>query len=238
MQCVVLAGGLGTRMLPRTEATPKTLLEVSGAPFASHQLRLLAGQGVRRVVYSIGHLGQQIRAFVGDGRRFGLEEVCYVDEGDCPMGTAGALRQAMESGALAERFFLLYGDSYLPTALAPIWAAADGHPALMTVHRNEGRWDASNVVFRNGRVVLYEKGRPDAAAIGMDHIDYGLAVLTRGTASEIPAGRQDLADFYHRLSREGRLAGYEVAERFYEIGSPAGLAELEAYLGHRHRGLP
>lgn len=233
MQCVILAGGLGTRMRPHTETIPKALLEVSGEPFAAHQLRLLAGQGVGRVVYCIGHLGQQMREFVGDGRRFGLEKVCYVDEGDELRGTGGALRLALDEGLLEDRFFLLYGDSYLPTAYGPVWEVAKGHAALMTVHRNEGRWDASNVIFREGRVVLYEKGRQDAQAIGMAHIDYGLSVLARAVAAELPPGRSDLANLYHRLSLEGRLAGHEVSQRFYEIGSPVGLAGLEDYLRRR-----
>lgn len=232
MQCVILAGGLGTRMRPHTERLPKTLLEVNGEPFAAHQLRLLAAQGVTRVAYCIGHLGQQITEFVGDGSRFGLEAVAWVDEGPSLRGTAGALRLAFDRGVLEERFFLLYGDSYLPAPMRPVWdaALATGLP-LMTVHRNEGRWDGSNAIFRDGRVLLYEKGRKDAAAIGMAHIDYGLAVLPRDLVAEVPGGMAaDLADLYHRLSLTGRLAGFEVTERFYEIGSPAGLAELEAFL--------
>ena len=233
MQCVILAGGLGTRMQPLTRRLPKTLLPVRGRPFAEYQLGWLADQGVRSVVYCIGHLGDEVRAFVGDGERWALR-VAYADEGSRLMGTGGALRLAADAGLLDPGFFVLYGDSYLPLRIAPIWTAAgDGTAPLMTVLRNAGRWDASNVIFRDGRVLLYEKGRSDAAAIGMEHIDYGLAILTRDIVAAMIPGRRphDLAVLYGELARQGRLAGYEVTQRFYEIGSPAGLRDLEAYLG-------
>jgi NDP-sugar pyrophosphorylase family protein len=232
MQCVILAGGLGTRMQPQTLRLPKTLLPVLGRPFAEYQLGWLAGQGVGSVVYCIGFLGEQVRAFVGDGGRWGLR-VAYVDEGSRLMATGGALRLACDAGVLERGFLVLYGDSYLPIEIAPVWQASRwGRDPLMVVLRNRGSWDASNAIFRDGRVLHYEKGRSDAAAIGMEHIDYGLSVLPRDiVAGMIPSGRpHDLAALYGELSREGRLAGFEVTQRFYEIGSPAGLSDLEEHL--------
>ena len=113
---VVLAGGLGTRMRDAAPGLPKALVPVLGEPFAFHQLRLLASQGVREVVYVIGHLGSQIRAAVGDGDAFGLG-VSYVDEGESLRGTGGALRFAHDRGTLPDVFGVLYGDSYLPIDL-------------------------------------------------------------------------------------------------------------------------
>ena len=214
-----------------TERLPKALIAVAGQPFAHYQLDWLAGQGVRRVVYSLGHLGHLIRDFVGDGRDWGLEITC-VDEGNDLLGTAGAIRLAIDKGVMDEGFFVLYGDSFLPIALAPVWRASHwgAHP-LMTVYRNDGRWGESNVIYRDGRVALYEKGRR-AAALGMRHIDYGLTVLTRGAVVErVPAeATADLGAVFNRLSRDGGLLGYEVFERFYEIGSAEGLAALEDFL--------
>lgn len=233
LQCAVLAGGLGTRMRPRTEAVPKALLPVLGAPFADWQLALLAEQGVERVVFCTGYRGEMLRAHVGDGSRYGLS-VTWSDEGADLRGTAGAIRLALDRGVLDDAFLVLYGDSYLPAGVAgpeTAWRRS-GAPALMTVLRNEGRWDRSNCVYRGGRVVLYDKRRPAERRGEMHWIDYGLSVLTRAAIEEhVPAGAvADLAEVHHRLSVTGRLAGFEVHERFYEAGSPEGLRELEAYL--------
>jgi NDP-sugar pyrophosphorylase family protein len=232
MQCLILAGGLGTRMKPMTDRLPKALIPVAGQPFAHYQLNWLARRGVHRVVFALGHLGDHIRNFVGDGRRWGLEITC-VDEGDRLLGTAGAIRLAIDEGVMDKGFFVLYGDSFLPIELAPVWQASRrGECPLMTVFRNDGRWDESNVVFRDGRVAHYEKGRTDAAALGMRYIDYGLTVLTReAVANQVPAGAAaDLGAVFQRLSQDGVLLGHEIFERFYEIGSAEGLAALEAYL--------
>jgi N-acetyl-alpha-D-muramate 1-phosphate uridylyltransferase len=228
MQCVILAGGLGMRMRPATETMPKALLPVAGEPFAAHQLRLLRRGGVTDVVYCIAHLGEQVRAFVGDGGQFGLN-VTYVDEGEQLMGTAGALRLASDAGVLHDHFLVVYGDSYLPIDLRPVEAtfARLAQPALMTVFHNRGQWVPSNVIFDGRSVVRYDK----RAATGMEWVDYGLSVLDADLVTKIPAGDPvDLADVFRQLSAAGRLAGLEVDERFYEVGSPSGLQELEAVL--------
>lgn len=232
MQCVILAGGLGTRLRPVTETIPKGLVLVAGRPFAHHQLEWLAREGVTNVVYSIGHLGEQLREAIGDGGRFGLE-VAYVDEGRDLRGTAGALRLALERGVLDESFAVLYGDSYLPIGLDPVREAfrETDLPALLVVYRNDGRYDTSNAVVEGGRVVLYDKRRESGRDDELRWIDCGLSILSRELVEQrVPPGRADLADLYHELSVDGLLAAHEVSERFYEVGSPEGLAELERYL--------
>ena len=205
MQCVILAGGLGTRMRPLTESCPKTLLPVRGRPFAYHQLHWLASQGVSEVVYCIGHRGDLIR-------RYWAMESCpvrsigWVDEGERLRGTGGALRLACQQGVLEDSFLVIYGDSFLPVRFAPVWQAFQNRaePALMTVLRNEGRWDSSNVVYEDGRVVLYDK-RP---APEMHHIDYGLLAFRRELFEEFTPEVFDLAVLMHELSVGGRLSGH------------------------------
>ncbi len=235
LQCVILAGGLGARMRPLTERLPKVLLPVAGEPFAHHQLTHLARQGVREVVLSIGHQGEQVRAYVGDGSKWGLA-VSFLEDGPTLLGTAGALREGLRQGLIRSPFLTLYGDSYLPVDQREVVTAftAAGAPALMTVYRNSDAWDRSNVVFGGTRVRLYDK-RPGAAVPQMQHIDYGLSVLTKDPLLRlVPAtGAWDLAEVFHQLSVEGLLAGHEVRQRFYEIGSPAGLADLEHHLRGR-----
>jgi NDP-sugar pyrophosphorylase family protein len=231
-QIVVLGGGLGSRIETLAGELPKSLIPILGEPFVHHQLRLLASQEIRDVVYVIGFRGEQIRAAVGDGSDFGLT-VSYVDEGDELHGTGGALRFAHEAGSLDEVFGVVYGDSYLPVDLGPVWAAFDSSesPALMTVLRNDDRWDRSNAVFEDGRVVSYDK-RIDGRDARTQWIDYGLSVLRREVVESIPGGGAtcDLGDVDRELSLQGDLAGFEVSTRFFEVGSPEGVAALESHL--------
>jgi NDP-sugar pyrophosphorylase family protein len=222
----ILAGGLATRMRPVTERIPKALIEVAGRPFIEHQLTLLRREGVARVVLCVGFLGEMIEASVGDGARFGLK-VSYSFDGARLLGTGGALRHALPM--LGEQFFVLYGDSYLDIAYAPVQAAfrSSGKPTLMTVFRNEGRWDTSNVLFDGERVVRYDKRHPSAE---MKFIDYGLGILNGDVLRATRDEAFDLSDLYAALARDGRLAGYEATTRFYEIGTPSGLAEADGYL--------
>ena len=223
----LLAGGLATRLDAIAAGKPKSLVPVAGEPFIAHQLRLLRREGITRVVLCVGHLGAMIEACVGDGSAFGLS-VVYQFDGDTLLGTGGALRQALP--LLGERFLVLYGDSYLDIPFAPVQQAFErsGAPALMTVLRNEGKWDTSNVVFDGTRIVGHDKRLRDPRML---HIDYGLSVASAEIFAARRAGQPfDLADLYGSLAAEGRLAGYEVSPRFYEIGTPQGLADTDAFL--------
>lgn len=226
----ILAGGLATRLKPITENIPKALVDVAGKPFILRQLAHLREQGVHRVVLCVGYLGEQIRDVVGDGAAYGLA-VSYSQDWPKLLGTGGALKMALP--LLGSQFFVLYGDSYLPID----FSAVERHfldcrkPALMTVHRNADQWDKSNVLFADNAIVEYNKRIP---TVEMKHIDYGLGVVSAQVlADEDTAGTFDLADVYHRLSVAGKLAGYEVQERFYEIGSHKGLAEAADYFKRR-----
>jgi N-acetyl-alpha-D-muramate 1-phosphate uridylyltransferase len=221
----ILAGGLATRLKPITETIPKALVDVAGKPFILRQLDYLKRQGVSRVVLCVGYLSDQIRAVVGDGSGCGLF-VTYSQDWPQLLGTGGALKLALPF--LDSKFLVLYGDSYLPIDFADVERAflASGQPALMTVQRNAGKWDTSNVLFSDNRIVEYNKRLPTAE---MRHIDYGLGAISSEILADLPEGPFDLADVYHQLSLSGKLAGYEVAERFYEIGSHEGLAETAEY---------
>jgi NDP-sugar pyrophosphorylase family protein len=224
----ILAGGLGTRLYSLTERLPKALIEINGEPFLAHQLRLLRTRGIERVVLCLGQHGECIREYAGDGARFGLA-IDYSFDGPVLLGTAGAVRNALP--LLGDAFFVMYGDSYLPCSYRDVAEAfhaallAAGQPGLMTVYRNEGRWDASNVEFAEGRIVAYDKKNRTAR---MQHIDYGLGVFSRAAFEDAP--HADLAELYGDLLRRNQLAAFEVHERFYEIGSFEGIAELARHL--------
>jgi N-acetyl-alpha-D-muramate 1-phosphate uridylyltransferase len=221
----ILAGGLATRLRPITESIPKAIVDVAGKPFIIRQLEYLRHQGVKRAVLCTGYLGDQIQSVVGDGTEFGIE-VQYSQDWPALMGTGGALKQALPF--LEPEFMILYGDSYLPIDFAAVENTfmKSGKVALMTILRNEGKGDKSNVLFRDGKIIEYNKSLPRAE---MKYIDYGLGIMQSEVIAEQPAGPFDLADVYHTLSTMGQLAAYEVNERFYEIGSPQGLAETIGY---------
>jgi MurNAc alpha-1-phosphate uridylyltransferase len=233
LQCVILAGGRGTRMRPLTDTIPKALVPVLGAPFAGWQLSWLATHGLKKVTFSVGYKAGMIRDYVGDGRRWSLD-VEYVDEGEDLRGTGGALRLALDQGVLEESFFLLYGDSFLPVDMRWVEASweAVSQPAMMAVFRNDNQWDSSNVIFHDGLVQLYDKSRPADPLAEMKWIDYGLSVLSRDLIEhKVQSGTvSDIADVLHDVSVSGQLAGLEVHDRFYEIGSATGLSDLERYV--------
>ena len=219
----ILAGGLGTRLYPLTVRIPKALVEINGEPFLGHQLRLLRARGIEHVVICIGQHGERIQEFAGDGRLFGLA-VDYSADGPVLLGTAGAIRNALPM--LGDAFFVLYGDSYLPCSYAAVQRAFEdaGQPGLMTVYRNQGRWDTSNVEFSGGSIVAYDKKNRTA---GMQYIDYGLGVFKH---EAFDGSHADLAAVYADLLSTNQLAAFEVPERFYEIGSFDGIQELSEYL--------
>lgn len=224
-QVCILAGGLGTRLGGYVREVPKPLLEVAGEPFLMHQLRLLAAHGASEVLLCVGYRGELIESRIGS-ERFGMR-IDYSFDGPGLDGTLGALRRARP--LLGERFLVLYGDTYLRIdygALARTWSES-GLPAVMAVLRNEGRWDTSNAVYRDGMVVSYDKRAPGPA---MEWIDYGLGGLESGALDRAPKFERDLAVLYKHLAEAGELLGFQAGERFYEIGTPAALAETEVFL--------
>jgi transaldolase len=231
MQCVILAGGLGTRMRAFTEKIPKSLIPIGTGPFLHYQLHWMANQGVSNVVICLGYRGNLIRDYAGEGTRWGLQ-IRYVDEGDQLRGTAGALRLALDSGVLEPTFLVTYGDSFLPVDFPEIWEVfeSSGDDALMTVLKNADQWDRSNACFNGRKVTLYDKNlrqKPE----NMAYIDYGLMAFLKSTIEREVSPHQvaDLANLLHALSIRGRLAGLEMKERFFEIGSPQGLADFKQY---------
>lgn len=227
----ILSGGLATRLRPITETIPKSMVLVAGEPFVVHQLRMLAGQGFKKVVLLCGFLGEQIQSCIGDGSQFGLE-VSYSFDGDVLRGTGGAVKKALP--LLGSKFMLIYGDSWCPTNYRTIWEffAESRMLGLMTVFENNNQWDTSNVQFEEGRIINYDKTARTAA---MRYIDYGVGTY-RSTAFDSWGNDEafDLSSVQRRLLQSNQLVGFPVTERFYEIGSPTGLQEADAMMRAFH----
>jgi NDP-sugar pyrophosphorylase family protein len=223
----LLAGGMATRLRPITEKIPKLLVEVAGEPFFSHQLRLLKKNGLTKIVLCVGYLGEKIVELYGDGSKWGVQ-IEYAFDGPKLLGTGGALIAALPK--LGDTFYVLYGDSYLPVDYRAVgdFFLRSGQLGLMTVYENHGRYDTSNVEFAGGTIKDYDKKHRTPA---MRHIDYGLGVFRAAAFDGFPRDAVvDLAAVQTQLCARGQLAGYEMKQRFYEIGSHEGLNELDALL--------
>jgi len=227
MPVAILAGGMATRLRPITEKIPKLLVEVAGEPFFSHQLRLLKKNGLTRIVLCVGYLGDAIVEQYGDGSKWGVQ-IEYSFDGEKLLGTGGALIRALPK--LGETFYVLYGDSYLPIDYRAVGRSFlnSGKLGLMTVFANHEAYDASNVWFENDRLHLYSKKEKVPQ---MCHIDYGLGLFCAAAFDGYPRDAVvDLATVQTDLARRNELAGCEIKERFYEIGSHNGLKDLDQHL--------
>lgn len=227
---VLLAGGKATRLRPVTETIPKSLLEVAGKPFIDHQLELIKRNNITQVVICVSYLGGQVRDFAGDGSRYGLK-IDYSFDGDTLLGTGGTIKYALD--LLDDKFFVMYGDSYLTADFKIIsdYFLTGDKSGLMTVFKNKGKWDKSNIDFRDGKIINYDKSIENK---NMEYIDYGLGILTKRAFEDFKNDKVfDLEAVYKNLLRKEELLGYEVSERFYEIGSFRGLEETQAFLENK-----
>jgi NDP-sugar pyrophosphorylase family protein len=233
-QIVILAGGLGTRMQDHFPDIPKALIPIQGKTFLQHQLELLQKNGVTQVLLITGHLSSAIEDFVSKLKIPGLN-VQVFNEGPLRRGTGGALRFALDQGALSENFFLLYGDSYLPVDYAQIWKEylSAGRPLLMSVFKNKNQLEKGNVEFdaRKKQVILYDKFQTLKKSAELEYVDYGLSAFAKSVITQIPSDTAyDLSQLYHELSLKDQVAGHEVFTRFYEVGSPLGLRDFNEFL--------
>ena len=227
MQCLILAGGLATRLKPITENIPKGMLPINGKPFLEYQIELLRKNHITNIVLCIGYKGEMIENYFNDGSSFGVN-ISYSREKSL-LGTGGAIRNAYE--LLHEKFIILYGDAYLNVDYQKIINHMDNllSLALLVVYKNEGSFDTSNVRFLDDKFIFYDKDNPSD---DMQYIDYGMSILSKSIVDEfIPFNTvYDLADCYNQLSKNHQLAGLEVFERFYEIGSFSGLEEFKGFI--------
>ena len=227
MQCLILAGGLATRLKPITENIPKGMLPINGKPFLEYQIELLRKNHITNIVLCIGYKGEMIENYFNDGSSFGVN-ISYSREKSL-LGTGGAIRNAYE--LLHEKFIILYGDAYLNVDYQKIINHMENmlSLALLVVYKNEGSFDTSNVRFLDDKFIFYDKDNPSD---DMQYIDYGMSILSKSIVDEfIPFNTvYDLADCYNQLSKNHQLAGLEVFERFYEIGSFSGLEEFKGFI--------
>jgi NDP-sugar pyrophosphorylase family protein len=186
----ILCGGMGTRLGKETEFRPKAMVEVNGRPWIHHQLDSLMVRGLSRFVLCIGHLGNH---FFG---RMGEYPVCYSLDGNIPLGTGGAVKNALH--LLGDEFFVMYGDSYLPI----------DYELIFEQHRASGK--LATMTTWNG-------------------VDFGMNIFTKEAFDGFD-GPFDIHRVFDSLRAQDQLAIYKSPSRFFEIGSPEGLAEVRKLL--------
>jgi NDP-sugar pyrophosphorylase family protein len=226
---LILAGGMGTRIRALlAEGLPKSLVPVDGEPFVDRQMRLIARKGFRKVVFCVGYAAEPLIERLGNGSDFGLQ-IDYSSDGDGLLGTAGAIKKALRS-TKDEDVAVMYGDSYLDVEYMPIYETfkQSNKNALITVYRNDGKLIKSNMLLRNGSILAYDKSA--AAPKDMAHVDFGLSFYKRAVFESVTDVPMDLSVITQKLIAENQLAGYEVTTRFYEVGTPEGVRDLESYL--------
>jgi N-acetyl-alpha-D-muramate 1-phosphate uridylyltransferase len=223
----ILAGGLATRLRPLTEKFPKALIDIHGKPFIEYQLELICQQGFQDVVLCVGYEGKQIEDYIRSNIKLGLS-IQFSYDGDTLLGTGGSIKKAFP--LLSDPFIVLYGDSYLLADYQSIlqrFLSDTQHTALMTVYENADLYDKSNVVFEKEKLVRYDKKSKTSA---MRHIDWGLGIIKKAALEGYNTLPFDLAELYTNLSKQQKLMGVEIFQRFYEIGSYTGIEEFKKFV--------
>lgn len=226
MQVVIFCGGLATRLGSLSKHIPKSMIEVQGKPFLSYQLDQLKHHKITDVVLCVGHLSKHIQSYFKDGSDFGVH-ITYSYDTEKLLGPIGALKHAEPH--LTSTFFTLYGDSYVFVNYKDIhsYFKEKKAKALMTVYHNNDKYDQSNLVINNDRVIQYG-GQKTAK---MTYIDYGVSLFHKSILDDIPNNAFcSTADFYTKVVQKHQLYAYEVDTRFYHIGTPTALTEFKTYI--------
>jgi len=229
--CVVLAGGLGTRLREVTGGLiPKAMVPVNGRPFIDYKLYGLFKLGVTDVTLLVGELGSQIQAHLKD---FDLLNVRIVHDGDTLRGTGGSIRSVIDE--LPRYFWVTYGDTYVVADLDAAESAFQSRGGrVMTVWKNSDFLETSNVTISRSQVIRYEK---QAQPGSHQWIDFGLIRFDRGDFLGFAADETwDLSEVLIRLIEAGELGAWEVATRFWDVGTPQALTSTEGEFRSRDWG--
>lgn len=230
----ILAGGFGTRLGALVAETPKCMLSINAKPFVDWQLDLLIKNGYSDFIFCVSYQSELIQRYLGDGSKKGIR-IQYSMDGETQLGTGGAILNALP--LLGKSFGVIYGDSYLPINYLAVEEEflTSNSQALMTVYENQNQLDASNVEFLDGRILNYEKGSKSQRML---HIDYGITFFKEAAFQPwMSQSKFDLAQVCHQLAANEQLSGFEVFERFYEIGSVQGIKEFSTYLEETYNEL-
>lgn len=226
-QIVVLTGGKATRLYPVTKDIPKSMIKINGVPFISHQINLFKKNNISDVVLCIGVFSDQIIDYVGDGSKLGVSVKYSVEHATELLGTLGALIKAHD--LLSDIFFVTFGDSYLEIDYQRIYDEFihSNKMGMMTVYKNNSKYVSNNTAIKNKLVTKYDKSN----SIEFEYVDYGISIFRKKVLDFFPREKNlDLTILNQKLIFMNELAAYEVYQKFYEIGTFEGIADLELHL--------
>lgn len=224
-QATILAGGLGTRLLPFTETNPKPMIEVAGVPFLEHLILQIKSFGIRRVLCLLGYLPEKIMDYFGDGSAFGVEIKYSVTP--TAYDTGSRLRATIDE--LDDEFLLMYCDNYAPIDFSAAERSFHDSDSLIqiTVYANEDGYTKDNLIAENNRVIVYDKTRKSENLHG---VDIGYAFVKREVLERIPDENVNFeATVYPGVVAEGRMGAYLTRHRYYSIGSWERMALTEEF---------
>ena len=215
---MILAAGRGERLRPLTDHTPKPLIEVGGKPLIEHHLERLAAAGIQRVVINLAHLGEQIRAHLGDGERWGLT-IEYSMEGERAedaLETAGGIRQALDR--LGERFLLVNGDVLADIDYAELLRRdlSDASLAHLLLVDNPPHNPSGDFALGDNRLETQ----------GDDRLTYaGIGLFQRALFADLPTGRRALGPVLREAIDAGQVSGEHHRGDWLDVGTKERLAE-------------
>lgn len=226
-QIVILAGGLGTRLGSLTKDIPKSMVPILGKPFLEHQIDLCKKNGIGEIILCVGHLWEKIFEHFQYGQEYGIK-ISYSIERK-RLDTGGALKNA--NRFLQDEFFVMYGDSYLTADWKKIENdfRISGKQGLMTVFENNWQIEPSRVLLSADRKTIAEYNK-DAPRKEMQFSEYGLNIFQRDLLNKIREESFPISRYFNLLIAENQLAASISPTRFYEIGCPEGLKDLETFL--------
>jgi NDP-sugar pyrophosphorylase family protein len=226
MRAVILAGGLGERISSKYPDTIKSLIEFNNKPFIYYQLELLKRNGFNEVVICSGHGASELVKYLSK-HDFNMK-ITLSNDGDKLLGTGGAIKKALPY--LNSEFMVMYGDSYLDfNYKQTINKFVLGKKlALMSIFKNEGKYDKSNVRYNNGKILEFNKEKFNDKRF--KYIDYG-ANFFKADAFRYTPEIFDLSMLQTTLLYRNELDCDVIKERFYEIGSLTGIEEFRKFIG-------
>lgn len=229
-QVAILAGGMGTRLRERSGDVPKPMVRVLGKPMLHHQIELCRKHGFTNIALLVQHRHEIIYEYFGDGSAFGVK-LSYAIEAD-PRGTSGALRDALPM--LADRFLLLYGDTFMDVDLLKFWNVheASGAVGTLFLHPNDHPQDSDLVdidSYGSVRAIL-PYPHPEGREV-RNLVNAALYVLDRAGLEDVTPteGKADIAKhmFPRMLELGRRLHGYVSPEYIKDMGTPERLDKVE-----------